>query len=174
VVKQAVILAGGRGLRMAPYTETMPKPMVRINGRPFLEYLLEMLREEGTLRVVLLLGYLPEIIQDYFGDGHRWGLEISYSVSPVEDETGARVRKGLSLYDDVFLLMYCDNYWPLRLDRMWETFGRHDVPAMVTVYRNTDKSTKDNLIVDREGYVTVYDKSRKHSGLQGVDIGFYQ
>jgi len=172
MLEQAVILAGGRGTRMAPFTDTMPKPMVRVHGKPFLEYLVEMLREAGITRVVLLLGYMPEVIQEYFGDGRRWGLEISYSVSPVEDETGTRVRNGLPLYDPVFLLMYCDNYWPLLLGRMWEKFSTSNAAAMVTVYSNADKSTKDNLVVDENGYVTVYDKSRKRPGLKGVDIGF--
>ncbi len=172
MLAQAVILAGGRGTRMAPFTDTMPKPMVLVHGRPFLEYLIEMLRDAGITRVVLLLGYMPEVIQAYFGDGRRWGLEISYSVSPVEDETGARVLKSFPLYDPVFLLMYCDNYWPVLLGRMWGKFSASNAAAMVTVYSNADKSTKDNLVVDENGYVTLYDKSRKHLGLKGVDIGF--
>jgi D-glycero-D-manno-heptose 1,7-bisphosphate phosphatase len=63
---QAVILAGGRGTRMAPITDTIPKPMIKIEGKPFLEYLIEMLREQGVQRILLLLGYLPEVVQEYF------------------------------------------------------------------------------------------------------------
>ena len=70
--KQAVILAGGRGTRLRPLTDTRPKPMVEFHGKPFLEYLVDMLREQGFARVLLLLGYLPDVIQDYFGDGSRW------------------------------------------------------------------------------------------------------
>ena len=78
---QAVILAGGRGTRMRPLTDTRPKPMVEFHGRPFLEYMIEMLREQGFERVLLLLGYLPEVIQEHFGDGSGFGVEIDYSVS---------------------------------------------------------------------------------------------
>ena len=56
---------------MRPLTDTRPKPMVEFHGRPFLEYLVEMLREQGFERVLMLLGYLPEVIQDHFGDGSR-------------------------------------------------------------------------------------------------------
>jgi NDP-sugar pyrophosphorylase family protein len=60
--RQAVILAGGRGTRLAPITDTVPKPMVPFHGRPFLEYLVDLLREQGFERLLLLLGYLPECV----------------------------------------------------------------------------------------------------------------
>src|SRR5437868_13744064 len=90
---QAVILAGGRGERLRPLTDIRPKPMIEIHGKPFLEYQLEMLREQGFERVVLLLGYLAEVVQDYFGDGGRWGLRLEYSVTPAEDNTGRRLKR---------------------------------------------------------------------------------
>ena len=70
--RQAVVLAGGRGRRLAPLTDTRPKPMLEFHGRPFLSYLLELLREQGFERVLLLLGYLPDVVQSYCGDGSRW------------------------------------------------------------------------------------------------------
>ena len=71
---QAVILAGGRVMRLRPLTDTCPKPMIAFHGKPFLEYLIELVRNQGFERVLLLLGYLPHVIQAYFGDGRRWGL----------------------------------------------------------------------------------------------------
>src|SRR5262245_23928580 len=88
---QAVILAGGRGTRMQPITNARPKPMVPILGRPFLEYQVEQLRDQGFERILLLLGYLPHIIQDYFGDGAAWGIKIEYSVTGADDLTSSRV-----------------------------------------------------------------------------------
>ena len=79
-IKQAVILAGGRGMRLRPITDTIPKPMILFHNRPFLEYLIEMLKENEIKEVVLLLGYLPEKIVDYFGDGSKFGLKIKYSI----------------------------------------------------------------------------------------------
>src|SRR3954471_10680580 len=89
---QAVILAGGRGTRMLPLTEKRPKPMVDVRGKPFLEHLVEMLREQGFQRVLLLLGYLPEVVTDHFGDGSAWGLDIDYSISGADDLTVSRVQ----------------------------------------------------------------------------------
>ncbi len=168
---QAVILAGGRGTRLAPLTDTRPKPMIEFHGRPFLEYLVVMLREQGIRRILLLLGYLPQAVIDHFGDGSRFGVEIDYSVTPVEDDTGLRVRRAADRLDPVFLLMYCDNYWPLPLDRLWRAYVRAGAPALVTVYENADAYTRDNLRVE-DGHVAVYDKSRTAPGLKGVDIGF--
>jgi len=169
---QAVILAGGRGSRLAPLTDTLPKPMIPFHGKPFLEYLVEMLRDQGFKRILLLLGYLPDVIQDYFGDGHRWGVSVEYSVSNIEDDTGRRIKRAESLIDPLFLLMYCDNYWPMRFQFMWQRFVTSGVPAQITVYRNTDRYTRDNVLVDSQGYVLDYDKSRQKADLSGVDIGF--
>lgn len=169
---QAVILAGGRGERLRPLTDTVPKPMIEFHGTPFLGYLLELLREQGIERVVLLLGYLPEVIRSYCGDGRRWGLSIDYVVSPLEDETGRRLQHAASKLDPIFLLLYCDNYWPLRLDRLWRQFSAAEASASFVVYRNHDRYTRDNVAIDPDGFVTCYDKTRTSAGLRGVEIGF--
>jgi D-glycero-D-manno-heptose 1,7-bisphosphate phosphatase len=169
--RQAVILAGGRGTRLAPLTLTRPKPMVEFHGRPFLDYLIERLRDQGFERILLLLGYLPDVIRDHFGDGSRFGVSVEYAVSDVDDDTGRRLALVRDRVDPVFLLAYCDNYWPLDVAPMWERFRASDALAMVTVYDNRDGYTRDNLRVE-DGRVAVYDKSRTAPGLAGVDIGF--
>jgi len=169
---QAVILAGGRGERLRPLTDIRPKPMIEIHGKPFLEYNLEQLREQGFRRVVLLLGYMPEVVQDYFGDGRRFGLQIEYSVSPVEDNTGRRLKVAERLLDDCFLLLYCDNYWPMRFDRMWQRYLQAGAPAMLTVYANRDGYTKDSLRVDEQGFISIFDKQRRAPDLKGVEISY--
>jgi histidinol-phosphate phosphatase family protein len=169
---QAVILAGGRGERLRPWTDIQPKPMLEIHGKPFLEYQLELLRDQGITRVLLLLGYLAETVQDYFGNGSRWGLKIEYSVTPVEDNTGRRLKHALPLLDDCFLLLYCDNYWPMRLDKMWQHFLQTGARALLTVYANHDAYTRDTLQVDNEGFIAVYDKLRQAPGLKGTEISY--
>jgi D-glycero-D-manno-heptose 1,7-bisphosphate phosphatase len=169
---QAVILAGGRGTRLRPLTDTLPKPMIHIAGKPFLEHLIELLAGQGVRRIVLLLGYLPEVIQDYFGDGSRWGVRIQYCVSSVDDETGRRLKLAASALDPCFLLLYSDNYWPMQIEKMWSRFSAAGVPAMITVYSNRDGYTKDCVRLDDDGYVAVYDKSRLQPDLQGVEIGY--
>ncbi len=169
---QAVILAGGRGERLRPFTDIRPKPMLEIHGKPFLEYNLVQLREQGFERVLLLLGYLPEVVQDYFGDGSRWSLKIEYSVTPVEDNTGRRLKRAAHLLDDYFLLLYCDNYWPLPMAKLWHRYCESGAPALLTIYSNKDNYTKDSLKVDEQGFVAVFDKQRRTPDLKGVEISY--
>ena len=175
-IRQAVILAGGEGTRLRPLTHQVPKPMVLVNNRPFLEYLIEMLKKNGISEVVLLLGYLSEKITQYFGDGSNFGVDIKYSTGKVSDKTGTRIKNAEHLLDEVFLLMYCDNYWPLNLKRLLEFYTKHKTLASVTVYTNKDGNGEygagNNMSVDDAGYVLKYDKNRKDKNLNGVDIGF--
>jgi histidinol-phosphate phosphatase family protein len=170
--KQAVILAGGRGERMRPLTDLRPKPMIEVCGKPFLEYQITMLRDQGFKRVLLLLGYLPDVVRDYFGDGSKWGLEIDYSITDVEDKTGRRLKLAENKIEDLFFLLYCDNYWPMPMDRMWRRFLEAAAPMMVTVYSNKDNYTKSVLRVDDSGFVVAYDKTRKTPDLQGTEISY--
>ncbi|MBN2141066.1 MAG: HAD-IIIA family hydrolase [Desulfovibrionaceae bacterium] len=170
--RQAVILAGGRGTRLRPLTDSLPKPMIPFHGRPFLEYLVEQLKNQGFERVLMLLGYLPEKIREHFGDGSGFGLRVDYSVTAVDNDTGTRLRLARDLVDERFLLMYCDNYWPMDFDRMWAGYLDMGVPAQVVVYANKDGYTRDNLRVGPDNLVEVYDKTRTAEGLNGVDIGF--
>ncbi|NCE65617.1 HAD-IIIA family hydrolase [Pseudoflavonifractor sp. 524-17] len=171
-IEQAVILAGGYGTRLKPFTDTNPKPMYPFEGKPFLEYLIEQVRSFGIQEIVLLLGYLPEKIQDYFGDGSRWGVHITYSVTPVEYETGLRIKSAAPLLSDEFLLMYCDNYCPIDFVRLVADYEKSGALLQFTAYRNKDGSTKNNLRISEDELVEVYDKKRITPGLQGVDIGY--
>jgi histidinol-phosphate phosphatase family protein len=169
---QAVILAGGRGTRLRPITDTRPKAMVEFHGKPFMEYVLEMLREQGFERVLLLLGYLPEKFIDHFGDGRRLGLEISYDVTEADDLTAYRVQHAADQIDDRFMLLYCDNYWPMRFDDMWGQYTELGAPAMITVYGNSDGYSRDSVIVGEDGMVEVFDRTRTTPGLRGVEISY--
>lgn len=172
-ITQAVILAGGRGERLLPLTLEVPKPMLVFHGKPFLEYIVEQLVSQGITDITLLLGYLSEKVIDYFGDGAKWGVRIQYSVTDISDDTGARVRKAAHYYDQHFLLMYCDNYWPLNLKELEVFYSKMGTRASVTVYSNTDNFTKNNTLVTSDGLVRMYDKKRLSKDLNGVEIGFY-
>jgi histidinol-phosphate phosphatase family protein len=150
----------------------MPKPMIPFHGKPFLEYLIEMLRGQGFDRILMLLGYLPNAITNYFGDGSRWDVRIEYAITDPEEDTGRRLKLAQDRVDPVFLLVYCDNYWPMDFAQLWKQYDTGAVPAQLVVYRNADQYTRDNTLVGSDGIVVGYDRSRQSPGLQGVDIGF--
>lgn len=170
--RQAVVLAGGRGTRLRPLTDARPKPMIEFHGRPFLDYIVEMLAAQGLERVVMLLGYLPQAVQEHFGDGRRWGVEITYSISDADDLTARRLQFAEDLLDECFLLLYCDNYWPLRMDHMWDRYRELNRPAMVTVYANSDGYSRNNVRVGVDGAVVAFDRTRTMPGLRGVEISY--
>lgn len=171
-IKQAVIFAGGSGIRMRPLTLTLPKPMIPIHGKPFLEYTIKLLKENGIEEVIILTGYLHEKIEHYFKDGQKFGLNIKYSFSPADDETGTRLKKAKDLLADKFLLLYADNYWPLQLNQLFKFYKQMDKQGLITVYSNNDNYTKNNIRVN-DGMVEIYDKTRQAKGLNAVDIGFF-
>lgn len=170
-ISQAVILAGGLGTRLKPFTDHDPKPMIEIEGKPFLYYLLNQVKDWGITDVVLLLGYLPEKIQQYFGDGHELGLNITYSVTPVEYDTGARLRTAQDDLQEEFILLYCDNYCPINFQKAYQQYRESGNLIQITAYSNKDGYTKNNLCIE-DGQVKVYDKKRITLNLQAVDIGY--
>ena len=147
--------------------------MIKFYDKPFLQYILEMLQENNIEEVVLLLGYLPEKIVSYFGDGKKFGIKIKYSIGKIEDKTGTRLRNAFDLIDDNFLLMYCDNFIPIDIKKYIDFHNKQKTSASVLVYTNKDGFTKNNIFVDEDGFVVSYDKSRQNKDLNGVEIGFF-
>lgn len=171
-IKQAVILAGGLGTRLKPFTDTNPKPMYPFYGKPFIEYLVMQVKDFGINEILILLGYLPEKVMDYLGDGSNFGVHIEYDITPVEYETGSRMRHAKDKIADEFLLMYCDNYCPIDYKRLAREYRQNDASIQITAYSNRDGYTKNNLRLSDVGRVDVYDKKRVSENLAGVDIGY--
>ena len=104
------ILAGGLATRIRPLTEKFPKSLIDINGRPFIDYQLQMLKANGLSDVVLCVGYEGRQIEDHLGDGARHGLKVRYSYDGRElVGTGGALRKALPLLSDPFLVIYGDS-----------------------------------------------------------------
>lgn len=169
---QAVILAGGRGARLAPLTDLRPKAMVPVAGRPFLAHLLDLLRDWGMTRVLLLLGYRAESVIEHFGEGAGLGVDVAYTVTPPGVQTLTRLRAAEALLDRTLLLAYCDNYVPLDMDQMWQRFLASDAAVQVAAYAGADPRVRHNLRVEADGAVDAYDPGRTGSGLNAVDLGF--
>ena len=167
-VSQAVILCGGRGERLRPLTDELPKPMVLVNGRPFLQYLLEQLAENGINRFVLLTGYLGEKIVEYFGNGSSWGWSISYSNGPVEWPTTKRINEALGQIDEQFLLLYSDNFAQLRLSELARVNSDRNSAMTLSVVRKSP----GNIQLVADSSVAKYDSSRSESSADFVEIGY--
>lgn len=111
---KAMILAAGLGKRMRPLTDTLPKPLIEVRGKPLIQWHLERLAQAGIVDVVINIAYLGDKIRRALGDGSRWGLRITYSVEPEPLETGGAIRHAADrLGQEPFLLLNADVFTDL-------------------------------------------------------------
>lgn len=108
-VNKAVILAGGRGTQLRPYTYEIPKPLLPVQGTPILEHLILQLKKNGITEIIIAISYLGNKIKDYFGDGSKWGVSIEYSEETDNLMTGGAVKKiKEKLNNETFLVIHGD------------------------------------------------------------------
>lgn len=121
----ALTLVGGRGERLRPVTDNLPKAMVPLNGRPLVEYQVRWMQSQGVTDVVFLTGYMGEVIREHFGDGSAFGVRAHYSEEDTPLGRGGAIRKGLSMvpHDETpILVTNGDNVTDLDLNAL---IGRH-------------------------------------------------
>lgn len=174
-VNQAVILAGGRGERLRPLTDNMPKPMAPINEIPFLDYSLNSIIKAGIKNILILVGYKAKVITDRYNNMKNINIKFSYGTE--ENQTGLRVLNAFDQLHEHFLLMYGDNYWPIEIDKMWSNYQQSQKKASTTVFSNKcgtgEYGHENNVVVSEGGVVVKYDKKRGTEIANGVDIGYF-
>jgi NDP-sugar pyrophosphorylase family protein len=171
---QAVILAGGLGTRLGEITKAIPKPMVPIAGKPYLEYQLAELRRQGIEEILLLTGYLGDRMESHFEDGSRFGLSIQYSREQTPQGTGGGLRDAANLLAEEFLLIYGDSYLPIDYQAVLRRLAEYPAAVgVVVVYDNSEATTvPQNIALDESGYVTRYAKEAVPTpDLRYVDAG---
>jgi NDP-sugar pyrophosphorylase family protein len=167
----AAILAGGLATRLRPLTETIPKSLVEVAGRPFLAHQLELLERNGVKRVVICAGFLAEMIEEYAGDGSQFGVEIQYSHDgPNLRGTAGALRQALPLLGDSFLTLYGDSYLPVDYQAIGEAFQASGKAGLMTVFRNDDLWDRSNVEFDGERII-VYDKKNRTPRMRHIDYG---
>lgn len=166
-----VILAGGLATRLRPITETIPKALVDVDGEPFLDHQLRLLRENGVRRVVMCIGYLGEMIVDHAGDGSRYGMSLAYSFDgPKLLGTGGALRRAADLISDPFFILYGDSYLDVDYRAVLAGFQRQQTLGLMTVLRNDNQWDKSNVVY-QHGRLVVYDKRRQRPDMNYVDYG---
>src|SRR5436309_2714023 len=106
-IDKAVVLAAGRGTRMRELTAELPKPMIEVRGKPVLQHIVEGLRDAGVRRFLIVDGYRADAVQNFFGDGSRYKIDIQYTTQTTQDGTGRVVDLARNfVHDSPFLLAY--------------------------------------------------------------------
>lgn len=170
---KAIILAGGRGIRLRPLTDAIPKPMVEIRGRPFLEYQLEQLKKYSITQILICAGYRKEKIIDYFGDGSRFNLKIEYSLEDDFLGTAGALKRAVNYLPEEFILLYGDSYLPIdyaELINFWFQ-SNLDFSGLVVCYENKIKITENNIYLDKKGIVREYHKRTPDKKMNYVEAG---
>jgi len=168
MLNQAVIFCGGFGKRLMPITKKIPKPMVYVNGKPFLFYLIQQCKSNGIKKILLLCGYKSEIIRKYFGSGKKIGITIQYHINPPQIETYKRIYDARSFLEKNFLLLYSDNYCSLNLHDLYSNYKKLKSKLIISVC----KKRKGNIIVDKKNMKISKYFFVKNKKADFVDIGY--
>ena len=115
---KAVILAGGLGTRLHPYTKSLPKPMLPLGKKPILEHEIEWIKKNGINEIVICVSYLRKKIEDYFGDGKKFGVKIEYAISNEPLATAGQLKTAEKLIDETFVCLYGDSIYNFSLRNM--------------------------------------------------------
>jgi UDP-N-acetylglucosamine diphosphorylase / glucose-1-phosphate thymidylyltransferase / UDP-N-acetylgalactosamine diphosphorylase / glucosamine-1-phosphate N-acetyltransferase / galactosamine-1-phosphate N-acetyltransferase len=160
-IDKAVILAAGRGTRMRELTADLPKPMIEVRGKPVLQYIVEGLRDAGVRRFLIVVGYRADVVQNFFGDGSRYQIDIQYTTQVTQDGTGRVVdlARGFTSTSP-FVLAYGDILIdPVNYKRVVDLAD--DVEAVISVTRGEDVSKGGAVFVnDRMELVDLREKPK--------------
>ena len=166
-----VILAGGLATRLRPISESIPKSLIEVAGRPFIFCQLEYLRSQGVRKVILCVGYLGDMIESLVGSGDQFGLEISYSFDGSKLlGTGGAIKKALPLLADEFFVLYGDSFLPINYQAVADDFIACKKQALMTILRNSDRWDTSNVYFEN-GVLKEYNKEKPSSDMTYIDYG---
>jgi NDP-sugar pyrophosphorylase family protein len=165
------LLAGGVATRMRPLTETLPKSLLEVAGKPFLDHQLALLARQGVRHVVICAGYLGEQMQNFAGNGAKWGLSIEWSFDGDQLlGTGGALMRALPLLGEEFLVSYGDSYLDEPFAPILAAFHASGQPALMTVLRNDGQWDTSNIEFE-DGRLLRYDKVRLTPAMRHIDYG---
>lgn len=166
-----VILAGGLATRLYPSTRTVPKALILVNGLPFIDHQLSILKEKGVSHVILCIGNLGSLIEEFVGDGSQWGMQVQYSHDgDVLLGTGGAIKKATPLLPDSFIIMYGDSYLDIDFKLVVKEFYAQKLPVLMTVYRNRNELEISNILM-KDGRILKYDKKDCDPAMEYIDYG---
>lgn len=167
----AAILAGGLATRLRPITETIPKALVEVAGQPFLSHQLRLLHGAGVRKVVLCVGYRGKMIEEEFGGGAAFGIELKYSCDgPNLLGTGGAIKKALPLLGETFLVLYGDSYLPIDYAAPARAFAQSGKRGLMTVFKNENRWEPSNVWFEADE-IKQYDKRNLCPEMKHIDYG---
>jgi len=139
---KAIILAGGLGTRLRPLTDVTPKPLLPIKGKPTMQWAIENLKKHGITDIILAISYHADKIKEYFGDGSKLEVNLSYSVEDEPLGTGGAVKQASEQAGDDFILIWGDNLMDIKVD---ELIDQHSKYASLVTMSLTPREDVENF-----------------------------
>jgi MurNAc alpha-1-phosphate uridylyltransferase len=165
------VLAGGVAKRLRPASLTIPKSLIPVAGRPFIDHQMELLRRQGARKVVICCGYLGKQLEDHVGDGVKYGLIVTYSYDgdPLLG-TGGAIKKAVPQLGDTFMVLYGDSYLPIAFRPVAGAFRTSKADGLMTVFRNDGRWDTSNVEFT-DGVIRRYDKINCAATMRHIDYG---
>jgi mannose-1-phosphate guanylyltransferase len=168
---KAVILAGGLGTRLQPYTTFLPKPMLPLGEKPILEHMINWTKKSGVKSFVLCVSYLRKTIEDYFGDGKKFGIKIEYAISNKVLATAGQLKTAEKFIDDTFVCMYGDSIFDFNLKNMIKQHAKKK--AFVTMSLHEYKTNLPYGVIETSKTGKVLNWIEKPEIKADVNMGCY-
>jgi nucleotidyltransferase len=150
---KAVVMAGGEGTRLRPLTINRPKPMVSLVDRPVMQHIIELLKLHGITDIIITVQYLANVIQDYYGDGSAYGVNITYSLEEVPLGTAGSVKNAEHLLTEPFLVISGDALTDFNLTQIIEYHIASGATATITLTRVANPLDYGVIITDEQGRI---------------------
>lgn len=178
-----VIMAGGKGTRIASVASDVPKPMIQVCGKPILEHQINCLKKQGITDITIIVGHLGQVVTDYFGDGHKFGVNIDYIIETTPLGTAGALYFLKDKIKEDFLLLNGDIIFDVDFKRFLEFHLRRKGVATILTHPNNHPYDSGVIVADKEGYVTRwmtkeeerrYYKNRVNAGIHMLSPRIFQ
>jgi len=169
---QIVIIAGGLATRLYPITQKIPKSMIEIGGKPFLQWQIKLLKKNKITDIILCVGQMAEQIEEYFGDGSKFGVKLTYSKEKPDQllGTGGALKNAQDLLDDIFMVTWGDSYLDLDYQKVEKFFLKNNKLGLMSVWHNKNKIEPSNVTIEGN-LIKSYSKKRLTKEIEYIDYG---
>jgi NDP-sugar pyrophosphorylase family protein len=165
-----VILCGGQATRLGALTKHLPKSLIPIHGKPFIDWQLELIRNQGAREVVLCTGHLDQALREYVGNGSRYNLRISYSHENKPLGTAGALRQAIPLLPPAFFVTYGDSYLEYPWSRIFKDFERSQTNSHLSIYPNRGQWDNSNIQVSK-GQLLYFSSPTSADACEYIDYG---
>ena len=167
----AVILTGGLGTRLRPYTLSMPKPMLPLGDKPILEHIIEWLKQNSIKKIIISLGYMGRVIEEYFQDGKELDVEIKYVKTRKPMGTAGQLKAVEKLLKDTFLCVYGDAIIDCDINEILKEHYKNNATVSISLIKYKESLKYGFIEINNKNRVLNWNEKPEYSGL--INIGCY-